>query len=64
MAEDKNGDQEGDEGKPKKRKKNRRGPAGFALRGEGVEDTPAARRARLKATLQSGEPCANSFLFT
>ena len=39
-----------------KKKKNRRGPAGFALRGEGVEDTPEGRRARLKAAREAGAP--------
>lgn len=54
--EEKSGEENAEEeAKPKKRKKNRRGPAGFALRGENVEDTPATRRARLKASLQKGK---------
>ena len=36
------------------RKKKRRGPTGYALIGEGVEDTPADRRARLKAARLTG----------
>lgn len=39
------------------RKKKRRGPTGYALIGEGVEDTPADRRARLKAARQTGASC-------
>ena len=36
------------------RKKKRRGPTGYALIGAGVEDTPADRRARLKAARLTG----------
>lgn len=37
-----------------KPKKKRRGPSGYALIGEGVADTPADRRARLKAAKAAG----------
>lgn len=39
----------------KKKKKNRRGPSGYALIGEGVEDSAADRRARLKAARSAGK---------
>ena len=36
------------------KKSNRRKPAGFAVRGDAVDDSTAARRARLKAAMKSG----------
>lgn len=41
----------------KKARKKRRGPSGFALVGNDVSDTPADRRARLKAARVQGEDC-------
>lgn len=41
-----------------KPKKNRRAPAGFAVRGADVDDSAAARRARLKAALKGGPSSA------
>jgi len=43
-----------EDGKPVKKPKSRRGPSGYALIGDHVADTPADRRARLKAAKQSG----------
>ena len=42
-----------------KPKKKRRGPSGYALIGEDVVDTPADRRARLKAAKNTGLRLAN-----
>lgn len=43
-----------EEGKPAKKAKARRGPTGYAMVGDDVADSPADRRARLKAAKQSG----------
>ena len=52
-GDEEDGEEEGDVMK-KKRKSTRRGPVGYALVGENVEDTPASRRARLKAAMKAG----------
>ena len=43
-----------EEDKPAKKAKARRGPTGYAIVGEDVADSPADRRARLKAAKNSG----------